>query len=333
MWLIRNSDVKKLLAVILILVLAGSCFSLLVDVVAGILTFLMGLCILILVYLYLYSRNKKIARLCDYLKRMNNGEKALELRDNEEGELSILKSEIYKTTLQLREQASQLQDEKLYLADSLSDISHQLKTPLTSMFVMTDLLSDDKLEPEKRKEFLEVITSQLQRIQWLVTSLLKLSKLDAGTVEFRPTQADLYQLVGKALEPVMIPMELKGQILEMAENRHFSMRCDFNWTVEALVNILKNCVEHTAEKGKITISFEDNPFYTAISISDNGSGISKRDLPYIFKRFYKGENASEDSIGIGLAMSKAIVTSQGGALEVKSQEGVGTKFLVKMYKV
>ncbi|WP_043931709.1 sensor histidine kinase [Bacillus sp. EB01] len=277
-------------------------------------------------------RYREISKLSGYLRQISSGDYKLDVRDNSEGELSVLKSDIYKVTLMLAEHGSHLQQDRLKLTDAISDISHQLKTPLTSMMMMADLLSDANLSEPKREEFTRNIQVQLERIEWLVSSLLKLSKIDAGTAQFKREHVKVAYLLHKVVEPMLIPIEIKQQTLSVSGDEATSFQGDMKWTTEALINILKNCVEHTGEGGTIAISYSENPLYTAISISDNGKGISKKDLPYIFKRFYKGENAGEDSVGIGLAMAYSIVKSQNGDIEVKSEERKGTTFTVKFYK-
>lgn len=232
----------------------------------------------------------------------------------------------------LKEQSALLKQDKIKLTNAISDISHQLKTPLTSMMVMTDLLNDDKLPVTKRTEFTHNIQIQLERIEWLVSSLLKLSKIDAETVKFKKEAVTVKQLIQKALEPLLIPMDIKEQTLSVKGSDEVTFIGDLNWTAEAVLNILKNCVEHTPEGGMLSISFSENALFTEIVISDNGKGIHKEDLPYIFQRFYKGRNAGADSIGIGLAMAQSIVRSQNGDIEVKSEENLGTSFIIKFYK-
>jgi signal transduction histidine kinase len=232
----------------------------------------------------------------------------------------------------LIEHKALLQRDKVQLTEGISDISHQLKTPLTSMMVMADLLSDSTLSKAKRKEFTKNIQVQLERIEWLVSSLLKLSKLDAGTVQFKKDQVNVRKLIEKSVEPLLIPMEIKEQTLIIHGDEEASFRGDFHWTGEALINVVKNAVEHTEQGGKITIQFSENPLFTEFAVTDNGEGIAKSDLPYVFKRFYKGKNASEDSVGIGLAMAHSIITRQNGTLEITSEAGVGTTFLFKIYK-
>ncbi|MRX74268.1 sensor histidine kinase [Bacillus lacus] len=299
---------------------------------AGIAVGLTAALIIASAVIFTWRRYKKLEKLADYLRIISSGEYSLDVRDNEEGELSILKNEIYKVTLRLSEQGLQLQRDKSKLTDAISDISHQLKTPLTSMMMMSDLLQNMDLEREKRSEFTRNITVQLERMDWLVSSLLKLSKMDAGTLIFKKEPVLVADLVKRAAEPVAIPMEVKEQTLFVSGDEGASFLGDANWTAEALINILKNCVEHTPQGGSITITFEENPLYTMIKINDNGKGISKNDLPYIFKRFYKGENAGEDSVGIGLAMSYSIVKSQSGDIEVDSECGSGSSFCIKFYK-
>ncbi len=277
-------------------------------------------------------RYKEIEKLSSYLRKISSGDFSLDVRDNHEGELSILKNDIYKVTLMLSEQGVNLQQDKIQLTDAISDISHQLKTPLTSMVVMADLLSDAKLNETKRTEFTKNIRIQLERIDWLVSSLLKLSKIDAGTIQFKQDTVVVKDMIRKSIEPISIPIDIKQQTVEIKGHDTVSFYGDFNWTVEAMVNILKNCVEHTQEGGVISLTFSENTLFTEIVIKDDGTGILKEDIPYIFKRFYKGKNAGEESIGIGLAMAYSIITSQNGDIQVESVEGKGTQFRIKFYK-
>ena len=277
-------------------------------------------------------RYRELEKLSIYLRRIAGGDFKLDVRDNDEGELSILKNEIYKVTKMLAEHGEQLTKDKENLTDAISDISHQIKTPLTSMTIMVDLLRDKHLADEQRIKFTRNLQVQLERMDWLVTSLLKLSKIDAGTIQFKKEKIKVKSLVEKAVEPLLIPMDIKMHTLQIKGDDEATFLGDFNWTMEALINIIKNCVEHTPEGGEISIDFSENPLYTEIIISDNGKGIPREDLPYIFKRFYKGKTASEDSVGIGLAMAHSIVSSQQGDIEVKSESGVGTTFSIKFYK-
>ncbi len=330
--MLRNREIQMLLltmcAISLVAIAIAAFFSLAAAVLIGITSVLLIGCSLLLTS----WRYRELAKLSGYLRQISSGDYALDVRDNREGELSILKNDIYKVTLMLSEQSSLLQQDKIRLTDAISDISHQLKTPLTSMMVMADLLSDAKLTVTKRTEFTRNILIQLERIEWLVASLLKLAKIDAGAIQFKKDQVVVAKLMQKALEPVLIPMDIKAQTVSIKGADTVSLIGDFNWTAEALINILKNCVEHTAAGGEIAISFAENALFTEIIVADNGPGITKEDLPYIFKRFYKGKNANEDSIGIGLAMAHSIITSQNGDIDVQSKQAKGTQFRIKFYK-
>ncbi|GEA33943.1 sensor histidine kinase [Clostridium diolis] len=331
--MIRNREVRVYFIIAFIVsTIAAACIFFL-NALAGIISFIAFVILFVSSFWFIKREYGELEKLSGYLRRICNGEYSLDIRDNEEGELSILKNEIYKVTLMLSKQGELLKKEKMQIADAISDISHQLKTPLTSMRVMSDLLSNNDLEAQKRIEFTNNIEMQLDRMQWLLTSLLKLSKIDAGTVSFKKDRVAASELIRKSTEPLLIPIEIKNQTLVIEGGSNVSFIGDLYWTTEALINIIKNCIEHTGEDGRISIFFDENPLFTQIKISDNGSGIEKEDLPYIFKRFYKGKNAGEDSVGIGLAMAKSIVTSQNGDINVSSRKNEGTCFIIKFYKV
>ncbi len=283
------------------------------------------------VLVFLKKQYGQIREITQYAGKVNEGDYSLDIRDNHEGDLSILKNEIYKITTMLKRQAAALQSDKVILADSIADISHQLKTPLTSLFVLNDLLSDNPSEHDK-EIFLDRIRSQLQRIEWLVTSLLKLSKLDAGTVTMKKDDIYVNFLVEKALEHLSIPLDIKMLQVNIEGEKNAKFTGDFNWCSEGLINILKNCIEHTPEQGDLHISFEENPLYTVITIADSGPGIDQEDLPYIFNRFYKGKNSPEGHVGIGLAMAQEFIAKQGGDITVKSEKNLGSQFTIKFYK-
>lgn len=331
--MLRNREIQLyLLALISISLVAIFVASFLYSPKVSLFVFITSTLLILCSLFFTKWRYQEIAKLSGYLRKITSGDYSLDVRDNHEGELSIIKSEIYKVTLKLSEHSSLLQEDKVKLTNAISDISHQLKTPLTSMMVMADLLGDTNLEDSKRVEFTNNIRVQLERIEWLVSSLLKLSKMDAGTVPFKKDTVYVAELVERVIQPILVPMDVMQQTLHINGEKEVSFIGDFNWTAEALINILKNCVEHTQQCGEISISFSENALFTEIIISDNGQGIAKEDLPYIFKRFYKGKNAGEDSIGIGLAMAYSIVKSQQGDIEVRSENGKGTQFFIKFYK-
>jgi signal transduction histidine kinase len=331
--LLRNREVQILLMIQILISLIGCTltaffFSLLAAGIVLAVSVLLISCTL----LFTKWRYREIDKLSVYLQQISNGDFHFDVRDNYEGELSILKSQIFKVTKMLSEHGAVLHEDKAKLTNAISDISHQLKTPLTSMMVMADLLRDKNLDDAKRAEFTRNLHVQLERMEWLVSSLLKLSKIDAGTIAFKKEKVLVSRLIQSAVEPLLVPMDIKMQSLDIQGDDTTAFSGDFNWTTEALINIIKNCVEHTSEGGEISIQFSENPLYTEIMIADNGKGIAREDLPYIFKRFYKGKNASDDSVGIGLAMAHSIITSQQGDIEVSSQPGIGTKFQIKFYK-
>jgi len=330
--MLRNREIQQLLLVMVSITLIAIIVAYLFPV--STVGLVLGTAVLLMISVLLFTRwrYREIEKLSGYLRKISSGDYTLDVRDNYEGELSILKNDIYKVTLMLSEQSELLKKDKIHLTEAISDISHQLKTPLTSMTMMVDLLSDAKLPREKRIEFTQNISVQLERIEWLVSSLLKISKIDAGTVLFKQDKIIVKELIQKSLDPVLIPMDIKGQTVSLNGDESVSFLGDFNWTVEALINILKNCVEHTEQGGKIHISFSENTLFTEMIITDNGKGIPQEDLPYIFNRFYKGKSADEDSVGIGMAMAHSIITNQNGHIEVSSEQGQGTTFRIKFYK-
>ncbi|MBY3620728.1 HAMP domain-containing histidine kinase [Acinetobacter sp. CUI P1] len=330
--MLRNREFRWLLFTMCLISLAATVAAAFISLETVGITAVTSALLIACSLLFTRWRYGEIEKLSGYLRQISSGNYSLDVRDNQEGELSILKNDIYKVTLMLSEQSAELQEDKLKLTNAISDISHQLKTPLTSMTVMADLLSDPELHVEKRTEFTRKITVQLERIGWLVSSLLKFSKIDAGTIHFKKDQVQVSKLVRKSLEPMLIPMDIKEQRVLIDGEDSTTFAGDLNWTTEAIINILKNCVEHTPAGGEIQISFAENTLFTEIVIADNGKGIPKAEIPYIFKRFYKGKNASEDSVGIGLALAQSIITGQNGTIDVKSEVGKGTQFQIKFYK-
>lgn len=281
---------------------------------------------------YTWIRYRDIKRLAASIHQFQRGSQKLSMESYCEGELSYLTAEIQKMELKLTEQAQMLAADKNYLADAISDISHQLKTPLTTMSMMTDFLGSSNLTEEKRSEFISNLRSQLSRIEWLVQSLLKMARLDAGSVTMKRQPVNVALLMKKSSQPLLIPIELKGQELIVNCNDDIYITGDLDWLREAFGNILKNCMEHMDEGKKLCVDVTDNPLYVRIVISDEGCGIAAQDLPHIFERFYKGKNASSDSVGIGLAMAWQIIHYFDGDIQVESTEGAGTKFTVKLYK-
>lgn len=281
-----------------------------------------------LTYLYLRYRDTKKIRVS--LNRVLSGDYNFDVKGYHDSDFDSLATDIYKITSLLKENTIHVSQEKKQLESVLSDISHQLKTPLTSMYVINDLLKDDKIDSKKRRELLYKNHNQLERIEWLVATLLKMSRLDSGMVTLKQEEVSIKDLLQKVMEPLQIPMELKGQEIVLGQT-DMSLFIDSHWTLEALLNIVKNAYEHTPVGGRISIHWNENPLYYEIIIEDNGNGIKKSELPHIFERFYKG-SSNKESIGIGLNMSKTIIEKQNGVIQVTSEEGVGTTFLIRFYK-
>ena len=327
----KNKDFRNMIiigaAVTLLVTVLSAIFLGWVPAVAVLAT---GLVLLAVFFFYTKKRYKKIEQLNDYLIRVLADNEDDEILDQEEGELSILKTNIYKTTSTLKFQKELLTDDKKNLAAAIADISHQLKTPLTSMMVMNDLLVDEQDE-NKRTEFLQTQSSQLNRMNWLIQTLLKLSKLDAGTIVLKKEDVSSTELIEEAVKPFGIQFDLRN-IKFKSDISDLNIRCDKNWTVEAIQNIIKNCIEHMDDGGELSVEMVDTNIYTQLTIKDTGCGIAKEDIPHIFERFYKGKNAGKDSVGIGLALSKSIIEGEQGEITVESTEGVGTKFIIKFYK-
>ena len=233
-------------------------------------------------------------------------------------------------TIRLREQQQTLTREKAHLADSIADISHQIRTPLTSINLLIGLLSEPKLTDARRQQLIHELYELLSRIDWLITTLLKISRLDAGTVQFKQEQVSLEELLKKSCVTLLIPVELCGQELRIHADGAF--RGDLSWTCEAIGNIVKNCMEHTLKGGRIEIDAAENALYSEIIIKDNGTGISPEDLPHIFERFYKGKDSDGKSFGIGLALSRMIITGQGGTVKAENRKPVGAMFTIRFYK-
>ena len=329
--MIKNKDYFKMIIITCITVavsaVIGFCFG---GLVAGCTVLLTGTLLCIVFALYTRKRYKDIDDLNTYLSKVLSGNDVPDITDQEEGELSILKTNIYKATTTLKFQKELLADDKRMLADAIADISHQLKTPLTSMMVMNDLLLNEE-DAAKREEFIKTQSSQLGRMNWLIQTLLKLSKLDAGTALLKNEDIKSSVLVSNALKPFEIQMELKD-IAKNITGPDIDITCDKNWTLEVIQNIIKNCIEHMDEGGLLRIETSETNLYTQIAVSDTGCGIDESDLLHIFERFYKGKNASKDSVGIGLALARTIMTSQHGDIIVESNKGEGSTFFVRFYK-
>lgn len=288
---------------------------------------------LIMIFLHIFTTWRRYCRinaLAADIDKILHGNDTLSLDSFEEGELAVLQSEICKMTVCLREQRQRLIGDKMYLADSIADISHQIRTPLTSINILVHLLSQSDISSDRRYQLCFELKQMLSRIDWLITSLLKISRLDAGTIAFNPETITLEELIRKSCEPLLVSVELHGQHLDIKASGNFYG--DVSWSCEAIGNIIKNCTEHTPEGGTISVWGEENPLFSEICICDTGCGISKKDLPHIFERFYKGSDSDGGSFGIGLNLARMIITGQNGTVKAENRTSGGAKFVIRFYK-
>lgn len=328
----RNPEIKKSLLFFSILTFLATGISFIYGNKCGIFTFILCLMFILSHFIITYKRYTKIAQLSNKIDKILHGKDFIDLNEYSEGELSILQDEVQKLIIRLKEQAEMLKKEKVYLADSLADISHQIRTPLTSINILLSLLSKKELPYKKRQELVNETEMLLSRIEWLISALLKISRLDAGTVTLQRKTVLVSELIKLSIASIAIPLELREQQIEVNINGDETYKGDLSWSVEAIGNIIKNCMENTQKGGKITIQAEENPIYTEIVISDNGPGIDREDLPHLFKRFYKGKNAGSHSVGIGLALARTIIANQNGTVKAENKMDGGAKFTVRFYK-
>lgn len=322
-------------------------------------TFLAGLIpglLLAGIFYFRWEKQKRqIRRLNSEIDEILHGNTRLELAHFQEGEIEVLRDEIYKMTVRLREQAEHLKEDKKELADSLADISHQMRTPLTSLNLMCARLSalvrNRQLEqiPEEipreqsemisgeiryrqEKQLLRDMQQMLDRIDWLVTSLLKMSKLDAGTIAFNIEEINVRELVNQAVAPFQIAAEVREIAITQNGREDTAFPGDMAWTLEAVGNVLKNCLEYTPDQGRIEISWEENPLYVQIAVKDSGHGIAQEDLRHLFERFYRGKNAGTSGFGIGLSLAQMIVSRQNGVIRAENCPEGGSRFTIRFHK-
>lgn len=328
---LRNREIQTELILDAAISVALGVIGLLLSPAAGALLLLLGV-LLSGLHLWLgVRRYRRIEALSNAIDRILHGQEQLLIAQNDEGELAILNSEIRKMTMRLKEQTDLLRREKLRLTDAIADIFHQVRTPLTAINLIITLLNEHDLPFEERRELTRELKKQTDRIRWLVETLLKLSKLDAGAVAFRSETLSARALIDAAAEPFRIGMELREQtlLLRIGDEK---LTCDRQWTIEAIGNLLKNCMEHTPRGGSICIEANETPLFTELTITDSGEGFDREDIPHLFERFYKGRNAVKESIGIGLAFSREVLAAQDGVLTAQNASEGGARFTVRFYK-
>lgn len=329
--MLRNKEFRQFTVLFVLIAVVIIIIGFINNTTAGILVLFSTIVFGAIFFIFTKERYKNIARISEQIDIVLHNADCLSIEESEEGELAILQSEIAKMLLRIREQNDALKKEKKHLADSLADIAHQLRTPLTSANIILSLLANCSDETE-RKKLLRETEELFMQMDWLITSLLKLSRLDAGIVVFQCNKINADNLINTALRPLLIPMELHNIVLHRSIPADVEISGDPAWLSEAIQNILKNCMESAGDNGKITIVCEDNLLFTEIAIRDNGSGFAKGDLPHLFDRFYRGKSENASGYGIGLALSKTIITRQGGTVTAKNHPQGGAVFVIRFPK-
>ncbi|ETI90314.1 MAG: Sensory transduction histidine kinase [Clostridium butyricum DORA_1] len=327
----RNKEFQKFSILFLLMAAVFAMVGFVINVYAGILSIISSAVFGIVFFMFTKSRYKSIAKISDEIDLVLHNDDHLYITESNEGELSILQSEIRKMTLRIREQNDALKKEKEHLADSLADIAHQLRTPLTSVNLILSLLENSNDENELKK-FKREAEELLLQMDWLITSLLKISRLDAGIVVFKSEEIDVNKLISTALRPFLISIELHNIDLQIHVEKGIVIHGDSGWLSEALQNIFKNCIESVGDNGRFQITCENNQLFTEIVIHDSGDGFKKEDLPYLFKRFYRGKNTDATGYGIGLALCRMIITRQGGTITAKNHVQGGAIFYIHFPK-
>lgn len=332
MGIFRNPEVRKILLLESGFTLIASLLGFTLSLEAGLLILLVSSVLMLMNLVFTFKRYQNIAGLTEEMDEVLHREQFSPISAYEEGELSILRTQIHKMNKKLEEKQGALLHEKVYLSESLADISHQLRTPLTALNLIGDLLLEENLEKSRRKSLVKEQMKLLDQIDWLISALLKMAKLDANMAKMMKEKVMVKDLIKRASDPLAIAMDVKGQSLVTLQSGDESYLGDQYWSAEALLNILKNSMEHTPEGGTLSILVHENVLFTELIITDNGPGISKEDLPHLFERFYKGKTSSLTSVGIGLALSRMIITQQGGTVKAENRPEGGAKFTIRFYK-
>ncbi len=301
-------------------------------IINSIVLLIISIVIFLLIFFYDKKEKRELDKIIDYLKELNRGNYDLKIDLNSEGILSILKNEIYTTTVMLREMASREYLDKITLKENLANISHQLKTPLTSIAILVDNLCDEEVDKKTELEFLNDIKRQVDNINYLVIVLLKLSRFDANVITFKKDDINVKKLILECMKNLDVIREVKNINIHVSGANDVEFIGDYKWESEAISNIIKNAIEHTLNDKNIYISFKDKSLYTEIIIEDEGLGMSEKEKNRIFERFYKGSSTNSNNFGIGLSLAKEIITKDNGKIIVKSEVNKGTKFIIRYYK-
>lgn len=276
------------------------------------------------------TMSRELRAIVDIMNQILEAPEQVPAEPYKQGELGELYTNLYKLVQALKESNRKEQEEKIFLRDIMSDISHQLKTPLASLTVFLDLLYDGRVpDVDKQKQMLLESKNQVSRMEWMVLSMLKLARIEAGAIQFEKHPCSLYAIVAQAKESVVYLTEKRGQQIDVQIDEKQMLVCDGDWLTEAIINLLKNASDYSGEQTTIHIWTEDNPMYTRIYVKDEGCGIAESELKNIFKRFYRiNKEVNPNSVGIGLSLTKSIVEGMGGKISVRSELGCYTQFIL-----
>lgn len=276
------------------------------------------------------TMSRELRAIVDIMNQILEAPEQVPAEPYKQGELGELYTNLYKLVQALKESNRKEQEEKIFLRDIMSDISHQLKTPLASLTVFLDLLYDGRVpDVDKQKQMLLESKNQVSRMEWMVLSMLKLARIEAGAIQFEKHPCSLYAIVAQAKESVVYLTEKRGQQIDVQIDEKQMLVCDGDWLTEAIINLLKNASDYSGEQTTIHIWTEDNPMYTRIYVKDEGCGIAESELKNIFKRFYRiNKEVNPNSVGIGLSLTKSIVEGMGGKISVRSEFGSYTQFIL-----
>ncbi|MFZ2256596.1 MAG: HAMP domain-containing sensor histidine kinase [Clostridiaceae bacterium] len=332
MVLFRNPELRKSILAQALLILMFTLIGFQLSWETGWLILISSVFLVLINLGFTKKRYQSLAQLTEELEEVLYKEAFSPISAYAEGELSILRTQIHKMTKKMKEQQDALRHDKVYLSESLQDISHQVKTPLTSLNLIADLLLEENLDNIRRRGLVKDQIKLLSQIEWLISALLKMAKLDADTAKMLKENVLVRDLIQRATDPLAIAMDVKNQALIIELEGSESYEGDLYWSTEALLNILKNSMEHLPVGGRLSIAVNETVLFTQIIIKDNGPGIYKDDLPHLFERFYKGKNSGQHSVGIGLALARMIIVQQDGTVKAENDVDGGAKFTIRFYK-
>lgn len=327
--LLQNAEFRRRSLLLLAVSVIACAVGFVIQPACGFLT--LAVCLFFLLYYLMTSlrRDRQMEQLSQCIDQALYGRDGALLSACQEGELAILQTQLQKLLVKLRQSSARDQEDKAFLRDSIADISHQLRTPMTSLNLIAAMLPEVGGDSVRQRELQQQLNQLLQRIDWLVDALLNLAKIDAGTAYFRRNTLDAAQVLRQAAEPLEIALEIREITLQVTGSGSYTG--DGAWSAEALGNILKNCMEHVPQGGKILVEISQTPLYTQLCLQDTGPGFAPDDLPHLFERFYKGHNAAANSFGIGLALAQRIISAQNGTIRAQNAPEGGALFTVRFY--